>query len=214
MAKQRLALSNRIESWQSLQAIYQPGVSQLRVTTPTQFDVLVSTSEHIEDTQLWLPSSMPQDKQKSGCIPGLIDREVRLRVAEATDTLENLRQQLRITSGVFNFKKVHISGTGQKANTRARTLLSRLVAKTQLLAARYQNAHKILASLDPNGDWSYYLKPLASGDIRGPGMEIDRLGEGRREVSWIWKTMANPSMSSADADSHNERDIHEGTVYL
>jgi hypothetical protein len=67
--------------------------------------------------------------------------------------LAALYRQLRITTGVFNYKKTHVSGTGQKSNTRARTLLSQLTAKTKLFADRYQAARKALVSLDPNGDW-------------------------------------------------------------
>ena len=65
-----------------------------------------------------------------GCINGLADKEHHLQLAEADDALVALHRQLRITTGVFNYKKIHASGTGQKANTQAWTMLSQLTTKT------------------------------------------------------------------------------------
>jgi hypothetical protein len=115
---------------------------------PTEQDI-----EKPESIRLWLPSSLPASLRESGCVSGLLEKECRLRLAEADDALVALRRQLRITTSVFNYKKTHVSGTGQKANTRARTLLSQLTTKTRLIADRYRAARKALLVLDPDGDW-------------------------------------------------------------
>jgi hypothetical protein len=103
--------------------------------------------------QLCLPFSLPSGLCKSGCINGLLDKECHLWLAEADDALVALRHQLHITTGIFNYKKTHVSGTGQRANTRAWTLLSQLTSKTWLIADQYRTARKALTILDPNGDW-------------------------------------------------------------
>jgi hypothetical protein len=162
-------------------------------------------TEKPESIKLWLPSSLPPGLRESGCVNGLVGKERRLRLAEADDALVALRRQLRITTGVFNYKKTHVSGTGQKANTRARTLLSQLTTKTRLIADRYRAARKALAILDPNGDWQRRLLPLRSEDIRGPTRTDDDESEGKRELSWIWVTKSSVPVEG------DEFEIAEGT---
>lgn len=127
------------ETWRSVQMLYMPGVTQLRQINSTCTDAMPTEqdSEMPESIQLWLPSSVPSGLRETGCLDGLVEKECRLQVAEADDTLVALRQQLRITTGVFNYKKTYVSGTGQKSNTRARTLLLQLTAKTKMFADRY-----------------------------------------------------------------------------
>jgi hypothetical protein len=190
MEQRRATLCDRIESWRSIQALYMPGIIQLCQTNPTRTDAMPTDQdiEKPETIQLWLPSSLPANLRETGCVSGLLEKERRLRLAEADDALVALRRQLRITTGVFNYKKTHVSGTGQKANTRARTLLTQLTTKTRLFADRYRAARKALLVLDPNGNWQHRLLPLRKGDIKGPTMTDDDESEGRRELSWIWVT--------------------------
>jgi len=164
-------------------------------------------TEKPESIQLWLPSSLPTGLRKTGCVNGLVDKEHRLQLAEADDALAALRRQLRITTEVFNYKKTHVSGTGQKANTRAWTMLSRLTTKTRLIADRYRAARKALAILDPDGDWQHQLRPLCQEDIRGPTRTDDDESEGRWELSWIWVT-TNRVPTEGD-----EFEIAEGMPY-
>jgi hypothetical protein len=184
-----------------------PAIVQLRQTNPTRTDALLADqdSEKPELTKLWLPSALPSGLRETGCIGGLLDKERRLRLAEADDALVALRRQLRITTGVFNYKKTHVSGTGQKANTRARTLLTQLTTKTKLFADRYRAARKALSTLDPAGDWLRRLLPLRGEDIRGPGRGEDEESEGRRQLSWIWQTVRRTPLDPSD-----EFEIAEG----
>jgi hypothetical protein len=101
------------------------------------------------------------------------------------DALAALWHQLHVTTGVFNYKKTHVSGARQRANTQARTLLSQLTTKTRLIADWYHAACKVLTILDPNGDWQHQLHPLYSKDIQGPTRMDDDKSEGRWELSWI-----------------------------
>lgn len=165
-----------------------PGIAQLRQMNATRTDGLPDSQDRDkpEAINLWLPSAMPCSLWPTGCAPGLLDKEKRLRLAEAEDSLAALRRQLRIMNGVFNYKKTHVSGSGQRANTRARTLMSRVTDKTRLFAERYRAARQYLAVLDPNGEWQRHLLPLLTKDVRGPGRNEDEPSEGRRELSWIW----------------------------
>lgn len=188
--RSRNKLRQSIETWRSIQPLYMPGVAQLRQTQATRIDGMPGSddAEKPEILPLFLPSAMPSAIRASGCVSGLISKNIRLRVAEANDSLVGLRRQLRIMTGVFNYKKTHVSGTGQGSNTRARTLMSRITEKTQLYAARYRAARHALTQLDPNGSWADTLLPLLAKDVRGPQRRDDNddPSEGRRELSWIW----------------------------
>jgi hypothetical protein len=212
MEQRRATLSDRIDSWRSIQALYMPGIAQLRQTNPTRIDAMPNEQdiEKPESIPLWLPSALSAGLRETGCVNGLLDKERRLRLAEADDALVALRRQLRITTGVFNYKKTHVSGTGQKSNTRARTLLSQLTTKTKLFADRYRAARKALGVLDPNGDWQHRLRPLRAEDIRGPTKTDDDESEGRREVSWIWLAVK----VAVPVGEGDEFEIAEGTSSL
>lgn len=71
-----------------------------------------------ENIVLFLPSSMPMSLWETGCVSSLLKKEKQLREVEATDTLNSLCCQLCIMMGVFQYKKTHVSGAGQRANTR------------------------------------------------------------------------------------------------
>ena len=72
----------------------------------------------------------------------------------------------------------HVSGTGQKANTHAHTLLLQLTTKTKLLAECYRAPCKAPSTFDSAGDWLQRLLPFCSEDICGPGGGEDEESEG------------------------------------
>ncbi|KIM72769.1 hypothetical protein PILCRDRAFT_15830 [Piloderma croceum F 1598] len=208
MERRRATLCDRIETWRSIQTLYMPGMTQMRQINSTRTDAMPTEkdTEMPEAIPLWLPSSLPSGLRESGCVDGLVEKERRLQLAEADDALVSLRQQLRITTGVFNYKKTHVSGTGQKSNTCAWTLLSQLTAKTKLFADRYRAARKALGTLDPDRDWQRRLLPLRPEDIRGPTRQDDE-SEGRRELTWIWLAGRVAQVPVNDGD---EFEIAEG----
>lgn len=107
----RATLFERIETWRSIQVLYMPGIAQLRQTHATQTDGMPDAQDldRPEDVPLYLPSGMPSALWATGCVPGLLEKEKCLRIVEAHDALSTLRRQLRIMTGVFNYKKTHAS---------------------------------------------------------------------------------------------------------
>jgi hypothetical protein len=178
--------------------VYMPCVATiLSSATDLDSDQSTETPERVENTQLYLPSSLPSSLplqlRVTGLSPGLAEKEIRLRIAQADDALAEIRRQRRIVTGLVLFKKLHVSGTGQKKNTRMRTLFKRFSNKTERVAERYRAARRALEVLNPNGAWQERLHVLRAEDIRGPGREdIDKYdrkpenSEKRREPSWIW----------------------------
>ncbi|TDL22048.1 hypothetical protein BD410DRAFT_815199 [Rickenella mellea] len=152
--------------------------------------------------EVWRNIQVPE-LRNGGCLQGLHDMEFRLRHAQAGDALNQLRQQLRIQSRLRDYKKIQVSGPGQRVNTRARNLISRFHQKSLRCAERYRDAYSALLALDPGGAWQQHLHKLMPEDIRGPGHgdEDDIIGhrrayghgvgQGFHEHSWIW-TVSQP----------------------
>ncbi|OJT07897.1 hypothetical protein TRAPUB_1209 [Trametes pubescens] len=144
-------------------------------------------SRKAEEILLWLPSALPVNL-RSTLLAGLADKERRLRLAQADDSLEEIRRYRRILTGILEFKQLNVTGTGQKAGTKVRTLYTSFQDKIVRAAARYRAARSALETLDAGGDWERRFKVLLAADIRGPGRdsESNKPGEGRYEISWIW----------------------------
>ena len=87
-----------------------------------------------EAIPLWLPlslpPSLPHQLRTMGLLPSLLEKETRLRIAQADDVLAEIRQQHRTVTGLVIFKKLNISGTGQRQNTCMRTLFKSFNNKT------------------------------------------------------------------------------------
>lgn len=137
---------------------------------------------------------------------GLPEKELRFRLAQAEDALLNLRKHLRVKDLVSDFKLQHTAGTGQKANTRMRSLEARYEAIIQRTAARYRAARVALHSLDPNGDWKNKFLVLDKKDVRPVGKQKGQ-SEGHRELSWIW--LSDPVQDPA-ANTQGQVDLNEG----
>ncbi len=150
-----------------------------------------------ENVKLWLPSALPPVLRAS--LPaGLADKERRLRIAQADDALEDLRRLRRIITGIADFSRLNISGTGQRTGGKVRTLFTKFQDKVHRAAERYRAARAALVSLDSGGDWEARLKELRDADIRGPGRENDVESEGRYQMSWIWLVPRGSGMALPD----------------
>lgn len=168
----------------------------------------ITMSPNPELIHLLFPSEVPSSIWSTGITAGIVDKERRLRLAQADDALNELRRQLRISATLLDYKKTQVGGTSQKMSTRMRSLMSRFHDKTIRCAERYSAAYKALLILDPNGDWISRFKFLDhKKDLRSPRRDIDDdTGESRRELSWIWLVSPGGGLpkSVASADEINE----------
>lgn len=198
-------------------------------TTPRKSPADPHRPEH---AHLWLPSAIPKNMWLSACLPGLPEKEKRLRVAQADDALADLRRQLRVSATVRDFKRVNIGGTSQREGTRTNIVLDRFRQKIERTKARYRAAYAALAQLDPGGEWTARLQELKEDDVRSPHRDHDdeelrskkkkakqnRPSEGRRELSWIWLRQGpggRPTEAlSADEISDGEPLISVSLSYL
>lgn len=177
----RHTLHRRISQWRPIQGLYMPCVSSLDL--PLE-DANLNEPEEIP---LWLPSCFPD---VSKATPPVRAAELRLRIAQADDSLNEVRRTRRIVQSLVEYKKKHVSGTGNKANTRARAILQRFQEKALAHVACYRSAFRALQVLDPGGSWTARFRELRADDVRGPGRDSDA-SEGRHEASWIWLVPAS-----------------------
>ena len=105
----------------------------------------------------------------------------------------DVRRLHQVIQGLWQFKKLNVSGTGNWANTQTLDSYSRFQTKLQRAANRYNVAFSALMALEPNGEWKEQLRELQPSDIRGPGRNPDDpedgKSNGRFELSWIWLVM-------------------------
>ena len=76
------------------------------------------------------------------------EKERHLRVAQADDALAEIHRQRRIVTGLYQFKKLNVSGTGNRPNTRMWTLFTRFNHKTKRYAERYRTARHALTQME------------------------------------------------------------------
>lgn len=230
LQERRNILHARLNTWFKVQAVYVPvaqGLRELQFSEDVRADGHVESDEEsdnaglpsmgidAEKVKLYLPSQLPPSLWSTGCVSGLHDIEFKLRVAQASDALEQLKQHLCVHSGLIRYKITQVSGPGQKANTRARNLLDRLREKILRCAERYRVAHGALEILAPTGDWQENLRPLLASDIKGPNANSPDdvfvsmskaskrsrvAGEGLRQLSWIWRVRRKNPHSNAESD--------------
>ena len=197
---------------------YIPDIGSLVANTASK---LLSAPHSLtaEDVPLFLPSSISSNLQSTPGFSKTLAHEIQLRIAQADDALADIRHHLRIISGLWQFKKVNISGTGNRPNTRMRSLFNRFNHRMRQSVVRYRAARSALlaANLGEGQKWEDRLKDLKDSDVRGPGKEDFYLQEagktdygtskGRFEMSWIW--LVPQSNSEVDTNS-SEQVFDEG----
>ena len=91
---------------------------------------------------------------------------------------------------------------GQGANTRARNAINGVQAKIDATSEEYSVAYEALLSLSVlllEYSWKEELHPLMPSDIRDLSEGKEGESEGKRTISWIWRTISNsPTTGKSD----------------
>ena len=114
--------------------------------------------------------------------------ELCLREPQSDDALTEIQHHHRVIQGLWQFKWLNVTGTGNKPNTQMLNLYKQFNGKTEQAAAKYCSAWNALVVLDPGGLWSECLRELNKKDISGPGRDPDdtTTTNSSYEPSWIW----------------------------
>ena len=210
LQEKRTGLHHLIQNWCEVQLAYIPHVaplvSQMQPAADASMDAAALPPETFaENISLFLPSSLPPHIRNLPELQDIGQLERRLREALADDALAEIRRQRCIIQGLWHFKKVNVSGTGNRPNTRMLTLWTRFDKKTKRAAQTYRTAWSALRILDPKGSWTSHLKELQDKDIRGPGKDPEDTSttNSRFEPSWIW-LVSQSSNLGLDEEEFND----------
>lgn len=215
--ERRTVLLKRIQRFRQVQRVHMPGFdAKSHAHALDTASGKEPISIHVEDTRLFLPSGLNNPDRRKYCLAALVGLEDRLRYAEATDALEDLRHHLRTRSFTNRFKIANV--TGQINNTRSRETQHRIDDKVRYSQLQYCRARAALLVLRGKGDWEQVLRDLDKSDVRAlnerqmtvqekddiqrirmragratDNVEDERVvatvaavGEGQRRPSWIW----------------------------
>jgi hypothetical protein len=158
-----------------------------------------------ENILLFLPSSLPQHIHALSELQMICKLEQCLREPQADDALAEIRHQRRVIQGLWQFKWLNVSGTGNRPNMRMLKLYRQFNDKTERAAAKYRTARNALDVLDPGGAWSKQMKELNKKDISGPGRDPEDTStmNSHYEPSWIW-LVPHASVAEMDENEFNE----------
>ncbi|KAA1479478.1 hypothetical protein DENSPDRAFT_855406 [Dentipellis sp. KUC8613] len=184
-----------------------------------------------EFKKLWMPSDLSPSQRVTGILPGLVDKELCLHEAEAEDALHEICRLIHIHLGLCHYKKKQVNGPSQKRNTRAREVISKFLAKRDRQFECYNAARGALDKLqsEPDAPWQARLLPLSRSDLvdpsgddseddNDPGQKSKKaleqcrhkaLGEGRKEVPWIWCTPRPDARDMPRSEGMTEDEIHK-----
>jgi len=154
----RTALQHQIYAWRQAQLVYTPHAAVMVASSASLDDNGLPRVEVAENAPLFLPSSFPADVWSLSEMNRICNMEKKLRLAQAEDALVEIRRQCRIVQGLWQFKKLNMTGTGNRPNTKMLTLYNRISHKIECAAHRYRTARSALLVLDPEGDWKERLK--------------------------------------------------------
>jgi hypothetical protein len=146
LQEKRNALLTRIQNWREVQFIYTPHVVSLisqalcPETNAPAVSIPPAPETLPENIPLFLPSSLPADVRALPELQKICQLERRLREPQADDALADIRRQRRVIQGLWHFKRLNMSGIGNKPNTRMVSLYKRFDNKTNRATEKYRSA--------------------------------------------------------------------------
>ena len=87
-----MTLYRRIQQWRQVQIAYTPVVASLLVMSGSDDEITSDTIENPNCHPLYLPSSIPFPLNQGSDVKGLAEKECRLRIAQASEALSNIRR--------------------------------------------------------------------------------------------------------------------------
>ncbi|KAH9478965.1 hypothetical protein JR316_0009428 [Psilocybe cubensis] len=208
LTEQRNALTTRIRAWEQLLPIYMPGIIQYKADHPIH-----EASTHAEDLQLWLPSTIPEPHRSEISAHNLPNIERQLREAQLTDSLNAIRQILKVKARMIAFKNKNIRG--QRGGTRSTAVIDRVHERARFAADKYRKGREAHLALAGPGDWEKTFRKLDDKDIRSY-QDPDRLRPrvGRRGTLEDEQVAAGENAPTEEGDLflfNEERTLHQGS---
>lgn len=139
------------------------------------------TTRNPESIQLFMPSNIDEAERLIYCDPELVQMETDIRYSCAVDALQDLRRQLHFRVYINQLKIKNV--TGQRPNTRARTMQKTIEGRVNEAAERYRRAQKAYVAL-AGATADRKLRELKPEHVVGLGEKVQQEIE-RREIEAI-----------------------------
>ena len=118
-----------------------------------------------EDVPLFLPSSLSPNIQSTPGFSKTLAHEIQLHIAQAEDALADIQHHLRLISGLWQFKKVNINGTGNQPNTHMHSLFNCFNHHMRQSVLCYRAAHSALLAANLGQHQEDRLKDLKDSNV-------------------------------------------------
>ncbi|KAF7353185.1 CxC2 domain-containing protein [Mycena sanguinolenta] len=201
----RTRISRQIKKLRVLQLKYSPAALQRLATHRGPVD-----PSEAERAPLLLPSSLsPTDCSPPAVVAGLAEAEARLRDAQCSESLDQIRHSLIVKKRLHTYKS--LNSRHQHQNTRSRSLVDAQQRKIDLAAATYRRAREArlaLVHVAGASDW----KALEKADLRLPEDEEEAKRKKQRAMKGKRKKAAELNGERRGAGC--PRDGREDSPYL
>ncbi|KAJ7106119.1 hypothetical protein C8R43DRAFT_906260, partial [Mycena crocata] len=204
----RISFFIKLRKFRKLQEIYMPAAAHEVQAEEEARDSEMPPPE-AEDIKLYLPSELGENVRDDGCRRGLPAMEAKLREGQCSDSIRNVRNRLHAKHHLLTYRDTNV--VGQRAATRAYTLIERITERIEWSARKYKWARAALIALRGAGECTQW-KELEARDIQlDEEREVDararqRLGNvgtryrrkgpalssKKKYLSWIWTEGGGP----------------------
>ena len=219
LKEQHNILRKQLHAWEEILPIYMPGLLQYRNTLESERAAhrqsnSTPTTDHPEDTVIWLPSQIPNNIRTHICTVGLAEIEEKIHTAHCYDNLNAVRRVLNIKSRMVAFKNKNVRG--QHDGLQSRTVIDHMHERARVAAEKYRSARRALLALAGPGDWEKMFCILNDGDVCGyQDPEQLRVCSGRKGTLEDGQaTAAQVAEEVTEDDVEMEDDVAEIDLYL
>lgn len=204
----RIAFFSKLGRWRKLQAVYMSAaVRELEEEEDARDADLPPVNA--EDVKLYLPSGLLRADREEGCRKGLPAMEGKLREGQCRDALHVLCSRLHAKRHLLNYRDESV--VGQRAATRAYTLIERIGERVDAVSAKYRRARAALIALRGRTACEGFRELKASDIQLDEEREVDAkarkklgsigskfrrqgpaLSSSKKVFSWIWTDGGGP----------------------
>ncbi|QRV98270.1 hypothetical protein RhiJN_26289 [Ceratobasidium sp. AG-Ba] len=150
------------------------------------------SSADVEYSELGLPSAYQSSTLIDGNCITAAQAEASLRRLTCDDSLKTVRHLLGAKSLALRYKRKNL--TGERATTRAEKLLKDLREQVDKAKRRYSRSRDALLQLDLLGSDIRIYQELKAEHLKMLSDYLENesgaVGQGSREIAWIWRTEA------------------------
>ena len=150
-----------------------------------------TAGEWPENMKLAMPSVIGPEQCQTLGLECLGQQELKLRIGQANDCLENLR--VFLGNKMILFKTNVRNASSQRLQTRAWADVKKVDAKIKKITRSYHRARQAIIILTDDEKILHMYQVIKAEDLKVSGdvVEENRFGQRNEKIAWFWKLGAN-----------------------